>query len=247
MDVAPDQAYLESERKFHNDRFAEGDSRESQLKYYWAIWRGAHAYMHEVNRLAVGADVLEYGCGAGENATRLGHVAKSVSAIDISDVAIERARQACPHENVSYQVMDAMNLEFPDNSFDLVFGSGIVHHLDVERCAAEVSRVLRPSKPALFWEPLGINPIINSYRMMTPSARTVDEHPLLPRDFEILRRHFSSVDVQFYGLTTLGAVPFERRRFGKPLMRTLEWVDNKLLALPGVRWLAWYSLIRCTK
>tara|TARA_B110000967_G_C18874037_1_gene557173 strand:+ start:176 stop:397 length:222 start_codon:yes stop_codon:yes gene_type:complete len=30
----------------------------------------------------------------------------------------------------NFKVMDAHNSEFPDNTFDLIIGNGILHHLD---------------------------------------------------------------------------------------------------------------------
>ncbi|WP_428491963.1 hypothetical protein [Rhodopila sp.] len=59
-----------------------------------------------------------------------------------------------------------------------MFGIGIIHHLDTRQASREVARVLRPDGNAVFWEPMGTNPIIGLYRMLTPNARTVDEHPL---------------------------------------------------------------------
>ena len=73
---------------------------------------------------------------------------------------------------VRFQVMNAEVLEFPDASFDLVFGVAILHHLDLDTACAEFLRVLRPSGTAVFLEPLGHNPFINLVRWATPAART---------------------------------------------------------------------------
>jgi SAM-dependent methyltransferase len=243
----PSSAVLASEREFHDRRFMDGDSRVDQLKYYWAIARGAERYTDVVKQLAAGAEVLEYGCGAEALAPQLATLARSVHAIDISEQAIARAREQSQSSAVTYAVMNAMDLEYENASFDLICGSGIVHHLDTAVCAREISRVLRPSGHAVFWEPLGLNPIINAYRLLTPSARTPDEHPLLPRDMRLLRDHFSCVDLQFFGLTSLAAVPFRAMSRGLRLRTTLEGIDHALFRLPGVRFLAWYALIHCAK
>jgi SAM-dependent methyltransferase len=57
-----------------------------------------------------------------------------------------------PYEGrITFAGLDAMNLPFPDGSLDVVYGSGIVHHLpDVGRFIAEVARVLRPGGRAVF-------------------------------------------------------------------------------------------------
>jgi SAM-dependent methyltransferase len=238
---------LDRERDFHNQRFAAGDNREAQLKYYSAVENGAERYRARVAALARDADVLEYGCGESDNHRLLGPIARSLLAIDISDAAIDRLAAANPFDHVAFRVMDAMQLDLADSSMDLVFGSGIVHHLDTERSAREVSRVLRPGGHAMFWEPLGLNPLINLYRALTPSARTPDEHPLLPVDFRILRRHFAEVQVRHYGLASLAGVPLRRSTLGAPVRRALTAVDSLVLRVPLVRQLAWYALIECRR
>ncbi|HLH93097.1 MAG TPA: class I SAM-dependent methyltransferase [Xanthobacteraceae bacterium] len=238
---------IDAEREFHNRRFAEGDSREAQLKYYWAIQSGADRYWSTVRRLSANADVLEYGCSTGERTNELSMLARSVHGIDISDVAIARATDQFGSSVAKFQVMDAANMSFADGSFDLVFGSGIIHHLDTRRSMQEISRVLRPSGSAVFWEPLGANPLINLYRRFTPDARTEDEHPLLTKDFTIMREYFRTVEVSHHGLTSLAAVLLRKSSVGVPIRAALSWLDQTLFLVPGAKDLAWYSLLRLTK
>lgn len=236
---------LEREREFHNARFEHGD-REAQLKYYDAIADCFRDYWGRVDTLAAGADILEYGCAYGDNALRLAPSARSATGIDISDVAIEKGRQRAQQkglDNVRLEAMNAEAMTFPDDSFDLVFGSGIIHHLDIDRAFAEIARVLRPGGRAVFVEPLGLNPAIELYRRLTPSARTPDEHPLLRGDFRRFEAAFRTTTCRFYGLTTLAAVPFRRTAARAPLFAVTRALDRGLFALPAVKWLAWYSLM----
>lgn len=244
-----DQVRLAREREFHNERFAD-ETRMAQAKYYWAIEEGAQLYRTLVELHSVDADIFELGCAKGESAFDSQAAYRSACGIDISDVAVaqanERAR-ASGRSNVRFLCGDAENVPLPDASVDLVYGSGIVHHLDTERCAREAARLLRPEGLALFWEPLGHNIAFNLYRRLTPNVRTEDEHPLLRSDFDLLRRHFASVETQFFGLTTLATVA-ARSRPGLEWTRSFaETVDRGLLALPGLRWQAWYALIALRK
>ncbi len=59
-----------------------------------------------------------------------------------------------------FVIADAMKLQFPDNSFDVVFGSSILHHLDFERVMPELFRVLKPGGRIVFAEPNMLNPQI---------------------------------------------------------------------------------------
>jgi SAM-dependent methyltransferase len=238
-----DEIRLDIEKDFHNKRFEEGDDRQAQMKYYWAVANGADRYWNNVKLAAPGARILEYGCAMGGRSEELAGSCASYDGIDISDVAIDHATSVYGRENVRFHVMDAMHMTFPDNSFDLIFGSGIIHHLDTEQSIKEIRRVLSPRGQALFWEPLGLNPLINLYRTATPSARTPDEHPLLPQDFRIMQKHFGNVNLDYFGLTTLGAVPFRNSKLGPTLKAACETIDSVILAVPGLRNIAWYSLI----
>lgn len=235
------------EREFHNERFETDDSRSDQAKYYWAVSDGAEAYTRSYREYARDRDVLEYGCGDTKNFVTLASIAKDLKAIDISDTAIERLKSENNSDNVELLVMDAMKMTFADNSFDLVFGSGIIHHLDTETSAREVARVLRPGRKAIFWEPLGLNPVINAYRRMTPETRTPDEHPLVPKDFAIMGKYFKTVEIEYYGLSTLATVPFRNRKGAQRSFNIARKIDKVLFAMPGVKNIAWFALIAATK
>jgi SAM-dependent methyltransferase len=125
--------------------------------------------------------------------------------------------------------MNAEELDLPSSSYDVVCGSGILHHLDVARSGREIARVLRPDGAAVYIEPLGHNPAINLYRRLTPSMRTVDEHPLKVEDFAVLQDSFAEVSLEYYSLATLLAVPFRSRSWFGGLVTRLEQVDRRLL------------------
>jgi SAM-dependent methyltransferase len=222
---------LERERDFHTARFVH-DNRKAQRKYYDAIADCFRDYWARVDQLSVGADILECGCTYGDNAMRLAATARSATGIDISDAAIERGRAWARQKGLANVRLEAMNAEamsFPDDSFDLVFGSGIIHHLDIDRALGEIARVLRPGGRAVFVEPLGLNSAI---------AR-----PLRRRDFCRFDAAFGATAYRFYGLTTLAVVPFRRTAAKAPLLAATRALDRGLFALPAVKWLAWYSLM----
>ena len=137
-------------------------------------------------------------------------------------------------------------MSFPDQSFNVVFGRGIVHHLDLARCFSEVSRVLRNGGMATFVEPLGHNPFLNLYRRWTPDIRTADEHPLLVSDFALARRYFSRVNITFYGLFSVVSVLLDRTA-GGAAYRIGKALDDRILRLPFIGRYAWYALMVCHK
>lgn len=235
-----EDARTRRERAFHTAR-VEHDDRDAQPKYYDAIGDCFEDYAARVAELARDADILEYGCAYGANLRRLAETARSATGIDISDVAIEKGRKqarAAGLDNVHLHAMDAERMSFADDSFDLIFGSGIIHHLDIARSLAEIARVLRPGGRAVFVEPLGHNPTIGLYRRRAP-----DGHPLLRRDFTEFDKLFSVASYRFYGLSTLAVVPFRRSAAKRGLFKAMRTLDRALFALPAVKWWAWYALI----
>jgi SAM-dependent methyltransferase len=234
---------LERERQFHDHAFAE-DTRATTARFYSVTESLFGWYEETLRSLAGGARALEYGCGRGSQAFALAAHGAHVTGLDNTPVAIEQARERGRDEGLSdrldLRVMDAEHLELPDRSFDLVCGTGILHHLDLGRAYAEIARVLAPGGVAIFTEPLGHNPAINAYRNRTPNLRTVDEHPLLEPDLDLARRWFQTVDLRFSTLTALAAIPLRRTPVFEPVVAALDRVDALLFRVaPPLRRHAW--------
>lgn len=236
---------IDAERAFHNERFSE-NTRSNQDKFYFAIEDGAKYFSSQILKHIQSGTSLEYGCGSGENSIELCQTAQELHSIDISDYAVEKAKELVAVrgiKNLNFYAMNCEMLEFADAKFDVVFGSGILHHLDLDRACAEISRVLNSRGVAIFWEPLGVNPLFNFYRFLTPHARTVDEHPLVPSDFSILSKYFSKISIRYFGLFSLLSVPFRKSRIGVPLRRSLLALDNRLAKIPVIKWFMWFVYI----
>jgi ubiquinone/menaquinone biosynthesis C-methylase UbiE len=241
-------AVIQSERDFHNLRFgAERDPREHLSRWYSAVRHGAEWQDDLVVRKAAGKDVLEYGCSDGSQALdnlRLPEICSSLKGIDISDKAIEKARDRAKrlgYQNAEFHVMNAEAMSFPDGMFDVVFGRGILHHLELERSFREISRVLKGGGLAIFSEPLGHNPLINMYRNRTPGMRTPDEHPLLIEDFKHAKKYFSRVVMKPYGLFAAASAIVDRDANGLAY-RLGKALDHAILRGPIGRF-AWHSVV----
>lgn len=234
------------ELEFHNTRF-EKDPRGSIStgpgKFYLIFHRLWSCYQQLIGQECEGKRVLEYGCGTGSYAFYLARKGAVVTGIDISDVAVRKARQQALDEgipNIDFRVMDAEKLDFQNDQFDLICGTAILHHLDLRRAFGELARVMKPGGRAIFVEPLGHNPLINLYRKLTPQFRTVDEHPLLFNDFQFARSFFSQVGTTFFHLTSIGAVPLRNYRLFPRILQRLHQLDVFLFRhLPFIRRYAW--------
>jgi SAM-dependent methyltransferase len=241
--AAADSRYAR-EKAFHDQE----NERWQAVSKFYTVTTTSHAFYEE--QLFAGCSgkrVLEYGCGDGSYAFDLEDRGAHVTGIDISEHRIRRAREVAGGRRaraVEFAVMNAEALEFDDDSFDLVCGTSILHHLDLERAFAELARTLSVDGEAVFLEPLGHNPAINLYRWLTPGYRTPDEHPLRLRDLRLAGTYFGDVETRFFHLFSLLGVPLrDRSRYGK-LHRTLERLDQRVFAqVPALRRYAWIVVV----
>jgi ubiquinone/menaquinone biosynthesis C-methylase UbiE len=91
--------------------------------------------------------LLEIGCGAGRYTRSFLHYRPDLDVFgcDISHVALNEARAADKTGKIHYELGDALNLPYEDNSFDIVVLFDVFEHVtDVGKAADEVARVLRP-------------------------------------------------------------------------------------------------------
>ena len=98
---------------------------------------------------------LELGCGTGFFLLnlKLAGVLDEGHVTDLSPGMVEVARRnaAALGFTVDGRVADAESLPYPDDSFDLVVGHAVLHHIpDVELALREVVRVLRPGGRFVF-------------------------------------------------------------------------------------------------
>jgi SAM-dependent methyltransferase len=140
-----------------------------------------------------GSRVLDYGCGHGMASLVLAHRGAVVTALDLSPayLAEAAARARVNHAAIRFVQACGERLPFADTSFDRVWGSAILHHLDLPRAAAELRRILKPGGNAVFCEPWGGNPLLEwaRRRLAYPGKRrSLDERPLRQDDLEVLRR-----------------------------------------------------------
>jgi SAM-dependent methyltransferase len=186
------------------------------------------------------ARVLELGSATWhewiENA---GLTVKDLTCINISERELEHGRNlaATARNKPNFLLMDANNLEFGDGSFDIVYGTGILHHLDYERALSEVARVLKPGGVILFSEPLDINPVGRIVRWLTPKARTEDERPLRLPEIKLLNKYFNC-RLTFEGMFSIpvgilvGALGLQANN---KLLHLMYFIDRAFLRTPGVR------------
>jgi len=97
-------------------------------------------------------DVLEIGCGLGTDGAQFAQAGANYTGIDLTEAAVDLARRRFELFNLpgKFRVADAEQLDFPDNSFDIVYSHGVLHHTpDTAGAVREIQRVLRPGGRAI--------------------------------------------------------------------------------------------------
>jgi len=240
---------LGREQSFHDKRFAGNDSERKMARKYYSVYKHArNRYIEIISKYCEGKKLLEYGCGTGSGSEQWLKLGAILTGIDISPEGIRKAteRIANTEYNADYFVMNAESTEFQDGSFSIVVGSGIIHHLHLSSAYKELCRILKENGHAVFIEPLGHNPFINLYRALTPRMRTEDEHPLKLEGIRLLKQYFDNVEVEYFTLFTLLAVPFRDMRGFATLCGFLRSIDKAVFLIPFMKRYAWTTIIHAS-
>jgi ubiquinone/menaquinone biosynthesis C-methylase UbiE len=101
---------------------------------------------------ARGLKVLEIGCGLGTDGAQFAAAGADYTGVDLTEAAVELARKRFELFDLSgtFQTADAEHLDFADESFDLVYSHGVLHHTpETGKAIREIHRVLRPGGRAV--------------------------------------------------------------------------------------------------
>ena len=187
-----------------------------------------------------GSVVLDYGCLVGESSYQLyQHGPQRMVGIDISEMGIAHAKQHYGKQ-VEFHVMDAHRTTFADNTFDLVVGRSILHHLDWETALQELRRILKPGGVAVFYEPLGDNPAAKLFRLLTPKARTLDEKPLSKSQIKSANRILGNAHHQYGNLVSVPVAMLTSLFLKNPnnrWLRVADAIDRQLAKTPVKHWM----------
>ena len=237
------------EKKFHN-QLHESGSHRYENRFYRALNALYDDFFNTLKKEVNKKNVLDYGCGVGSYTERVIKFNPSkITAIDISEKAINIAKEKKNDQNhiVDYRVENCESTKLNSNEYDLIYGAGILHHLDLKKSLNELNRLIGKNGTIIFIEPLGTNPIINLYRKLTPRARSSDEHPLSFGDINFIKDLFDEVDIKYYGFFTLVFLPFYKSTKNSKFFSFLSQIDRIFLKIPLFRFLAWSILIKAKK
>ena len=101
-----------------------------------------------------GQRLLEVGCGIGTDLVRFAKGGAQVTGVDLAQTAIDLARKNFELNGVAAEELRVANgeaLPYPDASFDVVYGHGVVQYTaDAAQLIRECHRVLKPGGTGIF-------------------------------------------------------------------------------------------------
>ncbi len=218
--------------------------------------RFIHERLGDVRNLAI----LDVGCGFGEVSVYFAQAGANVTAVDISEEMLKATERLATLHNIALRTHKGAieKLDFPTTEkFDVIFVGNLFHHTDIAQAMDNLLRYLKTDGRLVATEPLAYNPLINLYRVISPSVRTRTESPLTKKDIQIITSSFHRTELRFFWLSTLVifilmfAIQWKnpnKIRYWKTvvddsntwagLYRPLEKIDELVIrAIPLARWL----------
>jgi SAM-dependent methyltransferase len=237
------------EKEFHNRLQSKSKGRFENI-FYKALYNMYEDFSAYTSKKSINKIVLDYGCSIGSFTQKIAEVKPSkIFGIDISEISINKAIEKAKILNlqIDYSVDNCEKTKFKTETFDLIFGSGILHHLNLEQSMNEINRILKNDGEIVFLEPLGTNPLINFYRKLTPNSRSSDEHPFLKKDFDFICSLFNEVTIRYYGFFTLIFFLLYRNPKKSLIFKIISNLDHYFFKIKYFRNFAWSVMIVAKK
>jgi len=176
-----------------------------------------------------GKAVLDVGCGKGDTSVYFALKGAQVHAIDVSDTSVEFTQKLAAHhgvaERVRAKVLRIEDLRCPDESYDLIFADGVLHHVEIAQAVPNLVRILKRGGRGYFIEPQKGSVLIRLYRVIAGKLRSANERPLDEQDLNYLAQNlpgFEHREFHFFSLVLFGV-----RFFLLKLKNTIDplWMD----------------------
>jgi len=209
-----------------------------------------------------GDAVLEIGGGLGTDLSQFARHGAHVTDVDLSGGHLAHAQENFALRGLagSFVHHDAETLPFPDNSFDIVYSNGVIHHTpNTARVVQEIKRVLKPGGKAivmmyaehswhywyrLVWEKGLKHDMLRTYSIGEIMSRHVeitenDARPLVKvYTARRLKRLFDGFEAR---------AVYKRQMIAAELPEDFEWILKWMSLETAGRLMGWNVIIKATK
>ncbi len=229
------------------------------------VYFAMHHDLMKALDLLRGKNVLELGCGTGKLSVFLAQQGAKTMGVDVSPNLIEASRLLAQVNGVEcgFQVANITELPYEKNSYDIVVGISILHHLserDVAKALQEAHKVLKDGGKAIFYEPVENSRLFDLVQKIFPVGkkksgyyrpsilrrkewakykRTLDDRTMTNRELVAAGSIFNAVELKPYGLLIR-----LQRWLGAGRRKTLGTIDRFLFRVfPPLRYLCQTVLV----
>jgi ubiquinone/menaquinone biosynthesis C-methylase UbiE len=151
-----------------------------------------------------GGKLLEVGCSMGNDTIQFARRGMDVTGVDITEAAIDLIKQRFALYNLDgdFRVADAEDLPFPDNTFDVCYSFGVLHHTpNTAGAIEELRRVLKPGGKAfvMLYNTRSLNWLAHRVTNIPYDGSKDDPCPVeksyLPADAKKMFSKYSNIDL----------------------------------------------------
>ncbi|MFH1727656.1 MAG: class I SAM-dependent methyltransferase [Pseudomonadota bacterium] len=234
-----------------NHEIAHGKKIAQNAEAIWN-WDGAAGkvrFKRRVNMLSnniqKNTKVLEIGCGTGLFTKEISAGIKDYTAIDISPELINKAKAHVDEQAVKFLIENAYAMSFKEASFDYVYGSSVLHHMEIKKCLSEIFRVLRKAGKIAFTEPNMFNPQIALQKNISFIGKRLGDSPDETAFFKWkLKRQFKQA-----GFIDIKIIPFDflHPALPTPFIKPINTLGMYLEKLPLIKEIAGSLFISARK
>ena len=143
------QTTVDSLLGYHPQALTEYEEHYQGEQYYWGLEPNSLCYDILRRKPPVRPwRVLDIGCGEGKDAVFLARNGYHVSAFDIAEAGLNKARRLAENCSAAVDFFRADLLDFhPEGIYDIIFSSGVFHYLPLEKRDVIISRLKEHTAP----------------------------------------------------------------------------------------------------
>ena len=187
------------------------------------------------NHVNLKTKVMDLCCGGGIHSISLGYLSDQVIAMDIAENSIELSKlraKILKVNTIQFLKGDAEDIQFPDNSFDVVTCVGSISYVELEKFTAEVLRILKPGGRFIALDSFNHNPIyrFNRYIHYLKGNRSISTLNRMPTEKTLayLKGQFQSLEKHYFGIFTFISPLLSRFLGGTKAKKVIDYLDKKI-------------------
>jgi len=187
----------------------------------------------QLGGLRAGVRALEVGCGTGLFTSLVAASGADITAVDISPELLAQARARPECVGVHFRLADVHVAGDAGGRYDVVYGSSVLHHLDLSAALPVLRDAMRTDGRFVFTEPNMANPQVWLERHVPAIRRAAGASP----DETAFYRAGLTRLLQRMGFDDVRVRPFDWLHPATPqcLIRPVAGLGRVLEALPAIR------------